>query len=106
MSTSELQIQIFQHIKAKLPSHISLVDELAQVMDVSTDSAYRRIRGEKPISLEEIFFSCSCIASDPPISPTPTIAILFLSMMLDDHLDNVLYATTMLLLIPAGPLYP
>ena len=58
MSTSELQIQIFQHIKAKLPPHISLVDELAQVMDVSTDSAYRRIRGEKPISLEEIYKIC------------------------------------------------
>jgi len=58
MSTSELQVQIFQHIKAKLPPHISLVDELAQVMDVSTDSAYRRIRGEKPISLEEIYKIC------------------------------------------------
>lgn len=58
MSTSELQVQIFQHIKAKLPSHISLVDELAQVLDVSTDSAYRRIRGEKPISLEEICKLC------------------------------------------------
>jgi hypothetical protein len=58
MSTSDLQVQIFQHIKSKLPSHISLVDEMAQVLDVSTDSAYRRIRGEKPISLEEIYKLC------------------------------------------------
>src|SRR5678809_123390 len=29
-----------------------------RVMDVSTDSAYRRIRGEKPISLEEIYKIC------------------------------------------------
>jgi len=58
MATSDLQVQIFQHIKAKLPSHISLVDEMAQVLDLSTDSAYRRIRGEKPISLEEIYKLC------------------------------------------------
>jgi hypothetical protein len=58
MSTSDLQVQIFQHIKSKLPSHISLVDEMAQVLEVSTDSAYRRIRGEKPISLEEIYKLC------------------------------------------------
>lgn len=58
MSTSELQVQIFQHIKAKLPPHLSMVDELAAVLDVSTDSAYRRIRGEKPLSLEEIYKLC------------------------------------------------
>jgi len=58
MSSPALQIQIFQHIKAKLASHLSLVDELAQVLDVSTDSAYRRIRGEKPLSLEEIYKLC------------------------------------------------
>jgi hypothetical protein len=58
MSTSELQVQIFQHIKATLPSHLSMVDELATVLDVSTDSAYRRIRGDKPISLEEIYKLC------------------------------------------------
>jgi hypothetical protein len=58
MSTSELQVQIFQHIKTKLPLHLSLVDELAKVLDVSTDSAYRRIRGEKPLSLEEIYKLC------------------------------------------------
>lgn len=59
MATSEIQLQIFQHIKAKLPAHISLVDELASILDVSTDSAYRRIRGEKPLSLEEIYKLCT-----------------------------------------------
>jgi hypothetical protein len=58
MSTSELQIQIFQHVKAKLPSHISMVDEVAQILDVSTDSAYRRIRGEKALGLEEVYKLC------------------------------------------------
>lgn len=59
MATSQIQLQIFQHIKAKLPSHIALVDELAVILGVSTDSAYRRIRGEKPLSLEEIYKLCT-----------------------------------------------
>jgi hypothetical protein len=58
MSIPELQAQIFQHIKAGLPSHLSMVDEMAQVLDVSTDSAYRRIRGEKALSLEELYKLC------------------------------------------------
>jgi len=54
MENNQLQITFFQFIKSKLPAHLSLVDELADVLDISIDSAYRRIRGEKMISLEEI----------------------------------------------------
>jgi hypothetical protein len=58
MSTSEIQLQIFQLIKGKLPSHVSMVDEIAQILEVSTDSAYRRIRGEKPLSVDELYKLC------------------------------------------------
>jgi hypothetical protein len=51
---SQLQINLFQHIKFALPSNLSLADEVADVLDVSIDSAYRRIRGEKQLSFEEI----------------------------------------------------
>lgn len=48
----------FQHIKALLPPHLSVVDEVAEELNISNDSAYRRIRGEKPIALEEIKKLC------------------------------------------------
>src|SRR5471030_1620099 len=48
----------FNHIKELMPSNISLVDEIAEVLNISNDSAYRRIRGEKPIALEEIKKLC------------------------------------------------
>lgn len=48
----------FKHIKSLIPSHISLVDEIANVLNVSNDSAYRRIRGETQITLEEIKTLC------------------------------------------------
>jgi hypothetical protein len=58
-STVDVQQLFFQHIKAILPPHLSLVEEIAEHLSISNDSAYRRIRGEKPISFEEIRKLCS-----------------------------------------------
>jgi len=49
-----LQQNLFQQIKNRLPPHLSLVDEVADLLNISNDSAYRRIRGEKPITFEEL----------------------------------------------------
>jgi hypothetical protein len=54
MDQPSVQQLFFQHIKNNLPSHLSLVDEIAELLNISNDSAYRRIRAEKPISFEEI----------------------------------------------------
>jgi hypothetical protein len=58
MEPIQLQQKFFQHIKANLPLHLSFVDEIAELLNISNDSAYRRIRGEKPISFEEIQKLC------------------------------------------------
>jgi hypothetical protein len=58
MTTTELQQQVFQTIKRKIPEHISAADEIAKILDISTDSAYRRLRGEKTISLDELYKLC------------------------------------------------
>ena len=52
MNIAELQIQLFQTIKNKISSSAAFVDEVANELGISTDSAYRRIRGEKPVSIE------------------------------------------------------
>jgi hypothetical protein len=44
---------LFQRIKELLPPHASLVDTVADLLHVSSDSAYRRIRGETPVVLDE-----------------------------------------------------
>ena len=44
---------LFQRIKELLPPHASLVDTVADILHVSSDSAYRRIRGETPVVLDE-----------------------------------------------------
>jgi len=53
MSTSLAQEFLFQRIKEMLPQNASLVDAVAEVLHLSSDSAYRRIRGETPLVLEE-----------------------------------------------------
>ncbi|MBN9381215.1 MAG: hypothetical protein J0H74_10630 [Chitinophagaceae bacterium] len=58
METKQLQQELFNQLKRTLPVHISLVDELCSLLDMSADSAYRRIRGEKPIMLSELKRIC------------------------------------------------
>jgi hypothetical protein len=58
METVTAQLVFFNHIKCLIPPHISFVDDVAEVLKISNDSAYRRIRGEKPIAFEEIKKLC------------------------------------------------
>lgn len=58
MSVTEIQQQLFQSIKGRLGADVSLADEIAALLDISTDSAYRRMRGEKQISFEELHKIC------------------------------------------------
>ncbi|MFI5133844.1 MAG: helix-turn-helix domain-containing protein, partial [Chitinophagales bacterium] len=58
MQANELQQQFFNHLKSVLPSHISMVDELTELLNLSYDSVYRRIRGEKPLALNELRQIC------------------------------------------------
>lgn len=55
MTSEQLQQSLFQHIKTILPPHVSMVDEVADLLGISNDSAYRRIRGEKPLTLDESY---------------------------------------------------
>lgn len=54
MESTGPQQLLFNHIKGLLPPHFTLVDVVAEKLNISNDSAYRRIRGEKPISLDEV----------------------------------------------------
>lgn len=48
--------QVFlQKLKEVLPANISLADEIAEVLNVSIDSAYRRLRGDTDLSIDEVY---------------------------------------------------
>ena len=49
-----IQGLFMQQIKDRLTPGTPLVDELAELLNVSNDSAYRRIRGETQLALDEV----------------------------------------------------
>lgn len=59
MEPASIQVLFFQHLKTSLPAHISMVENVAELLQISIDSAYRRIRGEKPISFDELKILCT-----------------------------------------------
>lgn len=58
MINNEIQQQLFAHIKNNLPRHLNLVDQLSDLLNLSADSIYRRVRGEKPVTLLELKVIC------------------------------------------------
>ena len=48
----DIQLVLFQKIRDQLSDHVSMVDEIADILGISNDSAYRRIRGEKTPLIE------------------------------------------------------
>ena len=54
----EIQQQLFKAIKTRIPEHQSAADEIARILSISPDSAYRRLRNEKPVSIDELFTLC------------------------------------------------
>lgn len=51
---SDIQKLLFQQIKTKIPLNLSMVDTISELLNLSYDSTYRRIRGEKSLSIEEL----------------------------------------------------
>jgi hypothetical protein len=54
MNPAALQQLLFKQVRERLPAHVSLPEELAGLLGISADSAYRRIRGEKSMDLGEL----------------------------------------------------
>ncbi|MGL5891535.1 MAG: hypothetical protein ACRC3B_16715 [Bacteroidia bacterium] len=65
-----VQLNFIQRLKDSLPSSVSFVDEIADLLDVSADSAYRRIRGETALSLDEVAILCAHFRIAPDLQPS------------------------------------
>jgi hypothetical protein len=52
--TRSVQDVFIQKLKESLPPSIGIAEEIAELLEISIDSAYRRIRGETDLSINEI----------------------------------------------------
>jgi transcriptional regulator with XRE-family HTH domain len=75
LSTGSIQSIFLEQIRQILPKNLSFPDELAEILNVSRDSVYRRIRGETILSLEEVKKLCAHykISLDALLSPSSEI---------------------------------
>jgi hypothetical protein len=49
-----IQVRFFHELKHKIPQNLSLVDIVSDELGISIDSAYRRIRGETSLTIDEL----------------------------------------------------
>ncbi len=57
--TESLQARFFDRIKDIIHPSVSLVNEIAEILEISNDSAYRRLRCETPLTIDEISTLCN-----------------------------------------------
>ena len=58
MAPQNVQQYLFDRIKESIPNEKSLVAAVSEVLHISEDSSYRRIRGETPLVLDELKELC------------------------------------------------
>jgi hypothetical protein len=59
LSKNENQMLLFDLIQKAIPANLAMVDVVSDLLNISTDSAYRRIRGAKLIDFEEAVLLCN-----------------------------------------------
>jgi hypothetical protein len=84
--SDSIQSVFLEKIKKSLPPHIAFVDDLAEILSISRDSAYRRIRGDTVLSLDEVSLLCKHfkLSLDEIISPSSEI-VSFHNRFVNDH---------------------
>ena len=75
MSAVSIQSVFLEKVKKSLPANIAFADDLAEILSISRDSAYRRIRGETVLSLDEVSAICKHfrLSLDEIISPSSEV---------------------------------
>ena len=74
---TDIQSVFLEQIKGRVPKNISFADKLGELLNISRDSAYRRIRGETVLSLDEVKKLCDRfgVSLDALFSPTVTTSL-------------------------------
>lgn len=54
----DIQLALFELLKSKIPGNISLIDILSDLLNISGDGIYRRMRGDKLLDLDELTKIC------------------------------------------------
>lgn len=86
---------LFQRIREAIPDETSLASAVAEVLHLSTDSVYRRIRGETPLVLEEASLLCNHfgISLDQLMTVRPGAVLFYTERLHAEHFSFAKYLT-------------
>ncbi len=75
--TNNIQAAFLEQIRNRIPENVAFADELAELLNISRDSAYRRIRGETVLSLDEVkkLYDRYGVSIDSILSPSSNMAL-------------------------------
>lgn len=95
-ASPSIQSSFLEKIRSRVPENISFADKLAELLNISRDSAYRRIRGETVLSLDEVKKLCDRfgVSLDALLSPSVNTSLfhhraLSTSYTLEQWLNSV-----------------
>jgi hypothetical protein len=101
MPSNQAQEFLFQRIRQMLPPAASLTDTVSDILHLSQDSAYRRIRNETPLVLDEAAALCDhfCLSIDQVLHAKSN-AILFQDTRINhQHYSYEAYLSGLLALV-------
>jgi len=97
---NESQVLFFDQIQKVLPANYALVDVISDVLDIGSDSAYRRIRGDKLLDFNETITLCKhfriSLDSIVGITAKNQIECLYTPMDLSNANNFITYLNTLL----------
>ncbi|MDR0604944.1 MAG: hypothetical protein LBG80_11640 [Bacteroidales bacterium] len=86
----EIQKILFEIIKQRLPANLRLADIIGEILNIGTDSVYRRIRGETELTITELSKLCIHfnISMDAILNYSPNDIMLKYSPLYTNNIDN------------------
>jgi hypothetical protein len=98
-SKNPIQQKFFEKLKQVIPSNISFANDIADILEISADGAYRRMRGDSILSMDELTKICQHYQIPPDVfvtsDETATAAFHYRKMIHDesgftDYIKNIL----------------
>jgi|ERR1051325_8276330 hypothetical protein len=82
-----IQLKFFEKLKQSVPQNISIANEIADLLEISADGAYRRMRGESVLSVDEMVKLCKHYKISPDFlaGPDDSTATFHFKKMIHDE---------------------
>jgi len=90
------QALFFQAIKSALPDYQNLALSVAEELGISTNEAYKKIRGDSNLTFQQIIKLSDCFDVPFLYSPKQSLSVTFSYLSVNEDLDMVNYLRNLL----------